>query len=197
MYTNPFDNTLVASRYEQWYMKRGQYAANLEKRLLGKLLARFPNTRTALEIGCGTGYFTRWLASQGLEVPGLDISPPMLREARRRGKQPCVLGDAIDLPFAARSFDLVVFVTSLEFVADQALALIEASRVARCGLVLGVLNRWSLTTLSYRLSWRNLWRSAHFLSPPQLQRLIHLSLKEGVQALWWRTTLSPLPGASN
>lgn len=125
--TNPFDDTLVASHYEQWYAGRGQGAAKLEKRLLTKLLAGFPNARTALEIGCGTGYFTRWLASRGLEVVGLDLSPPMLREARHRGNVPYVLGDTLNLPFAEQSFDLVVFITSLEFVADQALALNEAS----------------------------------------------------------------------
>jgi SAM-dependent methyltransferase len=105
------------------------------------------------------------------------------------------LGDALDLPFAGRSFDLVVLVTSLEFVADRALALDEASRVARSGLLLGVLNRWSLTALRYRLSGRGLWRSARFLSPPQWRRLVLSSLKERVQALQWRTTLWPLPGA--
>jgi ubiquinone/menaquinone biosynthesis C-methylase UbiE len=191
---NPFDDVRFASHYEQWYAGRGRRAATLEKRLLGKLLAGFPNARTALEIGCGTGYFTRWLASRGLEVVGLDSSLPMLREARRREDAPLVLGDALDLPFSERSFDLVVFVTSLEFVAGHALALIEASRVARCGLLLGVLNRWSLTTLSYRLSGRALWRSAHFFSLPQLRRLIRSSLENRVQALRWRTTLWPLPG---
>jgi len=194
---NPFNDPVVAGHYEQWYMGRGQGAARLEKRLLGKLLAGFPNARTAIEIGCGAGYFTRWLASRGLEVVGLDLSLPMLREARRMGNEPYVLGDALKLPFAERSFDLVVFVTALEFVADQALALIEASRVARCGLLLGVLNRWSLTTLSYRLSGRDLWRSARFLSLTQLRRLILSSLNERVLTLQWRATLWPLPGVGD
>ena len=137
MCANPFIDMRVASHYEQWYVGRGRRAAQLEKQLLAKLLAGFPNARTALDVGCGTGYFTRWLASLGLEVVGLDSSLPMLTEARRRGEAPFVLADALALPFGARTFDLVIFVTSLEFVADQTLALIEASRVARCGLLLG------------------------------------------------------------
>ena len=194
MCANPFIDMRVASHYEQWYVGRGRRAAQLEKQLLAKLLAGFPNARTALDVGCGTGYFTRWLASLGLEVVGLDSSLPMLTEARRRGEAPFVLADALALPFGARTFDLVIFVTSLEFVADQTLALIEASRVARCGLLLGVLNRWSVTTLSYRVSGRALWRSARFFSPAQLRRLIRSSLDKRVEALRWRTTLWPLPG---
>jgi ubiquinone/menaquinone biosynthesis C-methylase UbiE len=118
----------------------------------------------------------------------------MLRKARPTPKALFVWGDAAALPFGTRSFDLVVFVTSLEFVADQTLALTEASRVARCGLLLGVLNRWSVTTLWYRLSGQALWRSARFHSPPQLRQLIRSSLGKRVQALRWRTTLWPLPG---
>ena len=194
---NPFDDPRVVSHYEEWYTGRGRRGARLEKRLLEKLLADFPRAGTALEIGCGTGFFTRWLGSRGFKVVGLDLSLPMLREARRRGNAPCVLGDALRLPFADRSFDLVLFVTSLEFVVDQAWALNEASRVARAGLLLGVLNKWSLTTLSYRLSGRGLWRSARFLSPPQTRRLIHSSLKERVLALHWRTTVWPFPAVGD
>jgi hypothetical protein len=34
VYTNPFGNTLAASHHEQWYVGRGWYAVNLEKRPL-------------------------------------------------------------------------------------------------------------------------------------------------------------------
>lgn len=194
---NPFNDPGIASHYEEWYVGRGRRAAKLETTLLGKLLDGFPNAKTALEIGCGTGYFTRWLTSRSLKVVGLDSSLPMLKEARHRGKMPFVMGDMLALPFDARSFDLVVFVTSLEFVADQALALTEASRVARCGLLLGVLNRRSVTTLWYRLSGQALWRSARFFSPLQLRRLIRSSLGKRVQSLRWRTTLWPMPGVGD
>lgn len=196
-HVNPFGDPHVACRYEQWYAGTGEIAAELEKRLLAKLLAGFPDARTAVEIGCGTGYFTRWLASRGLDVVGLDLSAPMLREARGRGRLPVILGDAHHLPFPGRSFDLAVFITSLEFVADPSLALAEASRVARRGILLGVLNKWSLTALSYRLSGRQPWRSAQFLSPPQLRRMVRASLKERVRSFRWRTTLWPFPGAGD
>jgi SAM-dependent methyltransferase len=195
--TNPFEDKSVADRYERWFVGRGRCAAELEKRLLAKALAGFQKARTALDIGCGTGYFTRWLASQGLEVVGLDPSMHMLREARREGSASCILGDALNLPFAEGSFDLAVFVTSLEFISDPGRAIAEASRVARRGLLLGVLNQWSLPTLQYRLAGQSPWKSARFFSPSHLRRLIDSSIKERNHSVRWRTTLWSLPGVAD
>ena len=144
---NPFQASALARRYEQWYSEEGRRADALEKALLWKLLKAFPDARTALEVGCGTGHFTRWMAEKGLDTVGLDASQPMLMEARRYDGSQYLLGDALHLPVADRSFDLVALITTLEFVPDPARALAEAARVARQGILLGVLNRYSLLTL--------------------------------------------------
>jgi ubiquinone/menaquinone biosynthesis C-methylase UbiE len=75
----------------------------------------------------------------------------MLAEARRRhpGLR-LVQGDAHHLPMRDRSIDLSVFVLTLEFLDDPALALAEAARVTRRGLVVLALNRWSVGGLSRR-----------------------------------------------
>ena len=75
--TNPFNDRALASRYDQWYAGPGRDADILEKELLGELLCSFPNAHSVLEVGCGTGHFTRWLAEKGLEAVGLDVSDPM------------------------------------------------------------------------------------------------------------------------
>ncbi len=186
---NPFAEERVAAHYEAWYATpAGQRAAAAEKALLRWLLDVFPEARTALEVGCGTGYFTRWLATQGLQVVGLDLSWPMLRQARAR----CVQGDALRLPFASGAFDLVVMVATLAFLPAPEQALREARRVARQGLVLGVLNRWSL------LAWRRRWAGRSRASPYRAARF--LSLKDLRRALGrehvvlrWRATLFPWP----
>lgn len=81
---NPFNDPVVAASYEGWYSGPGRRADLLEKQILQKLRVDFPQSRTALEIGCGTGHFTRWLAANGLEITGLDISAAMLGEARKQ-----------------------------------------------------------------------------------------------------------------
>jgi len=194
---NPFDNPEVATRYEDWYSGRGRQADLLEKRLLEKLLADFPESRTALEIGCGTGHFSRWLGTKDLKVTGLDISAAMLAEAHRLNGLNYVMGDALHLPFPDRAFDLAVLITTLEFVTDAAGALSEAVRVARQGMILGVLNRWSLLALKHRRSGKPPWNSARFFGPWELARLVRIAAGARFRAAHWRTTIFPMTGVAD
>ena len=147
-----------------------------------------------LEVGCGTGHFTRWLADQGLRAVGLDISPAMLAEATKRNGVSYEVGSALALPFADRSFDVVAFITTLEFVADPQRALSEAVRVARCGLLLGVLNKHSLLALSRKICAKPPWNEARFFSPGELVRSLHSVAGTRLAHMQWRTTLWPVPG---
>jgi len=141
-----------ASRYEAWYRtSRGRRVDQAERELLTWLLGCFPNARSVLEIGSGTGHFVGWLVEWGIRVAGLDRSTAMLREMRRNCPEvPAVLGDANHLPFRDGAVDLALFVTTLEFLDDPPKALAEAIRVVRQGIVLVVLNRWSVGGLSRR-----------------------------------------------
>ena len=128
---NPFAIPVIAVNYEMWYETTGHRAAFQEKDLLKRLLARFPKAQTILEAGCGTGYFTRWFQDKGLRSTGLDISAAMLREATKARGGAYLLGNALDLPFQTKSFDLVAFITTLEFLPDPIPAITEALRVAK------------------------------------------------------------------
>jgi SAM-dependent methyltransferase len=191
---NPFDDPSLAHRYERWYSEAGRRTDALEKALLGQLLASFPDARTVLDVGCGTGHFTRWMAEQGLDAVGLDVSDPMLNEARRHDGVSYMNGDALALPLADRSRDLVALITTLEFVSDPERALAEAVRVARQGILLGVLNRYSLLALRRRLSRESLWRNARFFGPGELAELARAAAGRRIRSVLWRTTLWPLPG---
>jgi SAM-dependent methyltransferase len=189
---NAFDSADVAARYEEWYSGRGRQADFLEIRLLEKLLADFPGSQTVVEIGCGTGHFCRWLRTKNLKVTGLDISPAMLAEAHRLDGADYVMGDALRLPFLDRAFDLAVLITTLEFVSDPLCALREAARVARRGLILGVLNRWSLLALRHWLSGKPPWNSARFFGPYELMRLVRVAAGSRFVSARWRTTIFPM-----
>ena len=193
---NPFDDASVAVAYEKWYSVAGRQADEEEKQVLSELLENFRDVRTVLEVGCGTGHFARWLGSLGPAIVGLDVSRAMLVEAQRLQSPPVVQGDAQALPFQSRSFDLVALITTLEFVQDPLGALSEAARVARKGLLLGVLNRWSPMMLRRRLSGQALWRSARPLSPLELRRLVRQSADERMQHWQWDYALTPAPSIS-
>lgn len=84
-------------------------------------------------------------------------------------------------------------ITTLEFLPDPAEALREAVRVARHGVLLGVLNRWSGMTLRYRLAGGPIWRAARFFGPRELAKLARAAAGPRMTRIAWRTTLWLLP----
>ncbi len=143
---NPFDDPSLAQRYEHWYADKGRRADRLEKALLEWLIGHFQEPRSILEVGCGTGHFTRWFESLGLRAVGLDISSAMQAEARRYGTPAAVRADASRPLFADGAFDLVAMIITLEFLGDPVRTLQGAGRVASKELILGVINRKGIPT---------------------------------------------------
>ncbi|HYA37453.1 MAG TPA: class I SAM-dependent methyltransferase, partial [Candidatus Methylomirabilis sp.] len=106
------------NEYEAWYQTaRGTWIAEREFDLMMRLLAP-PADSTLLDVGCGTGHFSRRFAT-GLRVAGIDPDPAMLDFARRLGGGVDYLrGSATALPVADGTYDFVTAVTSLCFIAD-------------------------------------------------------------------------------
>jgi SAM-dependent methyltransferase len=186
----------AADGYERWYATpKGRRIDHEEQRLIDWLLQRIPSTDRILEIGCGTGHFTEWLHGQGRRAVGLDRAPGMLQAMRDRWPDaPALLGEAERLPVRSGSVDVVLFVTSLEFLENPRQALEEAVRVARHGLILLVLNRWSLGGLSRRIgpqARQPLLGQARDYSPASLRRLIAAAAGERLHTLHCRTGCFP------
>lgn len=80
------------------------------------LLAQFSDRdQEILSIGCGSGELERDLIKLDRRVTGLDICFEMLQSAGRRGVKRIVQADALKLPFAPGSFDLVMFPESIGY----------------------------------------------------------------------------------
>jgi SAM-dependent methyltransferase len=84
-----------------------------------------PAGTRVLDIGCGVGRWSRWLAARGAEVTGVDVSPTMIAEARRRMHQSGLTArcrfavqDLVQLD-AGGPYDLVLAVTVLQHVLDE------------------------------------------------------------------------------
>jgi SAM-dependent methyltransferase len=184
----------AASQYESWYeTPQGLWAEAEEREALARLLECFTYPGSVLEVGCGTGHFTRWLSATGLAAVGLDLSAAMLAQARTLGDATLVHGDALRLPFSDDAFDLVAFVTTIEFLDEPREALKEALRVAQQGLILGVLNRWSTLGLRRRLAGlrrSTVYSSARFFGLGELERLLR-SVSGEEACILWRTALLP------
>ena len=144
------DAVSAPASYDAWYRTpRGAWIGDIEFRLLRQLLQ--PESGwSLLDVGCGTGYFTRRFAGLGnLSVVGLDPNRSWLdfAQSHRTGSEQYCIGTAETLPFPDRSFDLSISVTALCFVKETRLALQELLRVTRKRFAVGLLNRRSLLYL--------------------------------------------------
>ncbi len=132
---------------------------------------------TALEIGCGTGFFLLNLRQAGVLERGLvsDISPGMVEVAKRNaaGLGLTVEGavaDAESLPYDDASVDLVVGHAVLHHVPDVELALREVLRVLRPGgrfVICGEPTRYG-DVVARRLSRATWWASQRATRLPAL-----------------------------
>ena len=107
------------------------------------VLARIDGLEPSMvvDLGCGTGQLTQRLIRgfPDANIVGVDLSDGMLTEAAVRLRQvggddqPLVRADALQLPFAASSIDLVVCTESFHWYPDQTAALAELARVLNPG----------------------------------------------------------------
>jgi ubiquinone/menaquinone biosynthesis C-methylase UbiE len=178
--SSAFDNQAAA--YDHWLAAPlGRLVDEVEKQAVFGLTPEVRGRRI-LEIGCGTGNFSLALAQKRARVVGLDYSSPMLARAREKvSKQgldlALVRGLASHLPFADESFDGVMCILAMDFMAERELALREMVRVLRLGgfLLVGMLNRFSLWTVERAIkSWfrQSLWSEVRFITPQELRRLL-------------------------
>jgi len=134
-----------AEEYEAWYQTpRGKWISKTEFNLLYSMM-RPKKGETLLDVGCGTGHFSRLFAEQGLQVTGLDPDRSMLEYAKLQNHHlDYRYGSATELPFENNTFERSMAITSLCFVEPASKALQEMWRVSRQSLTLGLLNRKSL-----------------------------------------------------
>jgi SAM-dependent methyltransferase len=91
-----------------------------------------------VELGCGTAYFSAWLARRGARVVGVDPTPAQLATARRLQEETGIefpLLEAIgeDVPLPDSSFDLVLSEYGASLWADPERWIPEAARLLRAG----------------------------------------------------------------
>jgi len=97
---------------------------------------RLPRGSRVLDMGCGAGFLTNALAARGHAVCGIDAAADSLAVAVNHDRARRVAytrGDALRLPYRARSFDAVCAMDFLEHVEQPERVVAEAARVLRPG----------------------------------------------------------------
>ncbi len=125
-----------------------------------------------LDAGTGTGFIATGLAENGHTVTGIDLSPVMLKQARKAtvGKNlnlQFLAADGTDPPFAPSSFDAIVCRNLLWTLPDPALAIRRWHQILKLGGKLVISD--------------GIWRSSGLTAKiKQYTRLLSSIMKKGV-----------------
>ncbi len=92
----------------------------------------------AIELGCGTGYVSAWMARRGASVVGIDVSENQLATARRLAEEhglhvEYIQGNAEQVPKPDGSFDFAISEYGAALWADPHRWVPEAARLVRPG----------------------------------------------------------------
>lgn len=129
----------IAAAYDRWAVRYDD-DRNRTRDLAASVLRQADlalTGRDVIEIGCGTGFNTAWLAGEASRITALDFSEGMLQRARARLGDPHVQWLRHDIreawPVAAHSADLVIATLVFEHVEHLLPAFAEAFRCLRPG----------------------------------------------------------------
>ncbi len=137
-----------AATYDQGWL--GRLHHDITDRAADLALRTRPDPRRVLDIGCGTGYLLRTLASRcpnARQFDGVDPAPAMIEIATASSTDSRLrftTGIAEQLPYPDDAFDLVVTTTSFDHWKDQAAGIRECARVLQPGGQLVLIDRFSL-----------------------------------------------------
>ncbi|MEO7971638.1 MAG: class I SAM-dependent methyltransferase [bacterium] len=127
----------IAAAYDRWAATYDT-DPNRTRELAGEVLrgAELPIAgRDIVEIGCGTGRNTEWLATQAASITALDFSEEMLRRAATRIQDPKARFIQHDVrakwPLPAAAADVIIAMLVLEHVEQLQPVFAEAVRVLR------------------------------------------------------------------
>ncbi|MFI8481737.1 malonyl-ACP O-methyltransferase BioC [Pseudomonas sp. NPDC078700] len=153
------DKRQVAASFSRAAASYDSVAA-LQRAVGNQLLQRIPtsvSTERWVDLGSGTGYFSRALNRRFPEAQGvaLDIAEGMLQHARPQGgAEQFIAGDAERLPLRTESCELMFSSLALQWCESFSSVLAEAQRVLRPGGILAFSSLCVGTLQELRESWR-------------------------------------------
>ena len=105
-----------SAEWDDLYQRDPRFARRFEllTSFIRPLLAKH-HIKRALDYGCGSGIFSRYLAKEGIEVTGLDISEQMLNKARELSDESINFTNDLTQVTASR-FDAIFALSVLEYV---------------------------------------------------------------------------------
>jgi len=122
----------AASRYDRFYSAPSSASRIKQQATLIINGTKMRREDTVLELGCGSGRYTREFVKTGAHVVANDISPDMIQLARSNSPDAVYfVSSATDLPLSGNRFDVVVGNSVLHHIADLDEVIQEIKRVSK------------------------------------------------------------------
>lgn len=187
----PRDKSKIADAFSK---AAGQYdrLAEAQKRIAQKVLDLCPTStsaenriRNALDIGCGTGHWTRRLRdhTQALQVTGLDLAEGMLRFADEQPDNQCIqwlCADAEQLPLPAESLDLVFSSLAIQWCNDYHALFNSIARTLKPGGEAHIATLLPGTLCELEQSWAQVDNKTHINRFTDAEILVHAIRQAGL-----------------
>jgi ubiquinone/menaquinone biosynthesis C-methylase UbiE len=173
-----FDFDKAANNYDSWYdSARGAMYDRLEKQAIDNLLPNVTKHTRLLEVGCGTGHWSRYFSDKGFDITGIDISAEMIKIARQKQipNSHFEITDGRNLAFKDESFDAAAAITVLEFTTEPEKIISEMVRCVKKSkgvLIIGVLNALSGYNQKRKNKLGSVYSSTHLFTPQQIRDLL-------------------------
>lgn len=163
--------------------------ANLQRKVGELLLEKVmpnPAVQIALDLGCGTGYFTPQLQSKFPQalVVGVDIAEGMLRFAREHhGLKNGLCADAEYLPFANQSVDIIYSNFALQWCANLPHLFAELQRILKPGGQIIFTTLGPATLHELRSAWEQVDALVHVNQFHEREQLLNDLQAHGLQIM--------------
>lgn len=137
--------TFYESFADEFDQKMNKY--DIQTRLMIVFNQLLPNDIkgcTLLDVGCGTGHFSKIAFEKGAKVVSMDLGPRLLGKVSQKCSSQGVAGSILEAPFGRNMFDYIVCSEVIEHTPDPFKAIEELYRILKPGgtLALTVPNRF-------------------------------------------------------
>ena len=176
-----YKNEKVAKEYDQnrFFSFKGWLADRREKKLVYKAIRRanISPLSKLLDVPCGTGRLSLFLAKKGFEVTGVDVSSAMIAQSKSKIQHvqtnthtEFVIGDAESLLFSDSVFEAVISLRLFGHLPTENRhnVLKELNRVSNCFVVVAYYHKNSLQAL---LRKKRRAKKGNFWNPVSLKQI--------------------------
>lgn len=174
------------------YLALEAAARRQARRYLATLARLDPGGRTLLDVGCAAGFLLAEAEVAGWQVSGIEPSPGMAQEARRRITGDVTVGDLAALPADTAPLHAVTMLNVLEHLARPADVAVRLAQLVRPGGIL-LMETWNVESLAARLLGERWHQWSELVPYYYTRRALRALLAHSFQELRWRPVAKWIP----